>query len=160
MEIILKQDVNHVGYKDEIVTVKDGYANNYLLPQGLAIIATPSAKKVLAENIRQRARKEEKLREEAEKRKEEREESLAFAEKINAIAGLKITTKAGENGKIYGSVNSIQLSDAIKAQYDIEIDRKKIFIKGEAIKEVGTYNATVNVYKDIKAEFAFDVVAE
>ncbi len=150
MEIILKQDVNHVGYKDEIVTVKDGYANNYLLPQGLAIIATPSAKKVLAENIRQRARKEEKLR----------EESLAFAEKISAIAGLKITTKAGENGKIYGSVNSIQLSDAIKAQYDIEIDRKKIFIKGEAIKEVGTYNATVNVYKDIKAEFAFDVVAE
>lgn len=150
MEIILKQDVNHVGYKDEIVTVKDGYANNYLLPQGLAIVATPSAKKVLAENIRQRARKEEKLR----------EESLAFAEKINAIAGLKITTKAGENGKIYGSVNSIQLSDAIKAQYDIEIDRKKIFIKGEAIKEVGTYNATVNVYKDIKAEFAFDVVAE
>lgn len=150
MEIILKQDVNHVGYKDEIVTVKDGYANNYLLPQGLAIIATPSAKKVLAENIRQRARKEEKLR----------EESLAFAEKINAISGLKITTKAGENGKIYGSVNSIQLSDAIKAQYDIEIDRKKIFIKGEAIKEVGTYNATVNVYKDIKAEFAFDVVAE
>ncbi|MBQ4420696.1 MAG: 50S ribosomal protein L9 [Synergistales bacterium] len=150
MEIILKQDVNHVGYKDEIVTVKDGYANNYLLPQGLAIIATPSAKKVLAENIRQRARKEEKLR----------EESAAFAEKINAIEGLKITTKAGENGKIYGSVNSIQLADAIKAQFDIEIDRKKIFIKGEAIKEVGKYNATVNVYKDIKAEFAFDVIAE
>ncbi|MBR1768856.1 MAG: 50S ribosomal protein L9 [Bacteroidales bacterium] len=150
MEIILKQDVNHVGYKDEIVTVKDGYANNYLIPQGLAIVATPSAKKILAENIKQRARKEEKIR----------EESQAVADKIAAIAGLKIATKAGENGKIYGSVNSIQLSEAIKAQFDMDVDRKKIFIKGEAIKEIGKYAAVVNVYKDIKAEFEFDVVAE
>lgn len=150
MEIILKQDVNHVGYKDEIVTVKDGYANNYLLPRGFAIIATPSAKKVLAENIRQKARKEEKIR----------EESTAFAERISAINNIKIVTKAGENGKIYGSVNSIQLADAIKEQQNIEVDRKKIFIKGDTIKELGKYSAVVNVYKDIKAEFEFEVVAE
>lgn len=150
MEIILKQDVNHVGYKDEIVTVKDGYANNYLLPRGFAIIATPSAKKVLAENIRQKARKEEKIR----------EESKAFAEKISAINNVKIVTKAGENGKIYGSVNSIQLADAIKEQQNIDVDRKKIFIKGDTIKELGKYSAVVNVYKDIKAEFEFEVVAE
>lgn len=150
MEIILKQDVNHVGYKDEIVTVKDGYANNYLLPRGFAIIATPSAKKVLAENIRQKARKEEKIR----------EESTAFAEKISAINNIKIVTKAGENGKIYGSVNSIQLADAIKEQQNIDVDRKKIFIKGDTIKELGKYSAVVNVYKDIKAEFEFEVVAE
>lgn len=150
MEIILKQDVNHLGYKDEIVTVKDGYANNYLLPRGFAIVATPSAKKVLAENIRQKARKEEKIR----------EESMAFAEKISAINNIKIVTKAGENGKIYGSINSIQLADAIKEQQNIDVDRKKIFIKGDAIKEVGKYSAVVNVYKDIKAEFEFEVVSE
>ncbi len=150
MEIILKQDVAHVGYKDEIVKVKHGYANNYLIPQGLAILATASAKKVLAENIKQREFKEKKIRTEAE----------AFAEKIAALKGLKIMTKAGENGKIYGSVNTIQLSDAIKNQFDLDIDRKKLTIKGDAIKELGTYNAVANIYKDIKAEFAFDVVAE
>ncbi|MCF0209943.1 MAG: 50S ribosomal protein L9 [Bacteroidales bacterium] len=150
MEIILKQDINHVGYKDEIVTVKDGYANNFLIPQGLAIVATASAKKMLAENIKQRARKEEKLREEA----------TATAEKISALSGLKVVTKAGESGKIYGSVNAIQLSEAIKAQFDMDVDRKKISIKGEAIKELGSYEATVSVYKDIKAEITFEVVAE
>ena len=150
MEIILKQDVAHVGYKDEIVKVKDGYANNYLIPQGMAIMATASAKKVLAENLKQRAFKEQKIRQEAE----------AVAEKIKTINGLKIATKAGDNGKIYGSVNSIQLSDAIKAQFDMDVDRKKITIKGEAIKELGNYQAVVSVYKDIKAEFTFDVVAE
>ncbi len=150
MEIILKQDVAHVGYKDEIVKVKDGYANNYLIPQGLAILATASAKKVLAENIKQREFKEKKIRTEAE----------AFAEKVVAMKGLKIMTKAGENGKIYGSVNTIQLSDAIKNQFDMEIDRKKLTIKGDAIKELGTYHAIANIYKDIKAEFTFDVVAE
>lgn len=149
MEIILKQDVNHVGYKDEIVTVKDGYANNYLLPQGLAIMATPSAKKILTENIRQKARKEENIR----------KESSAFAERISAMGTIKVVTKAGENGKIYGSVNSIQLADAIKEQHNMDIDRKKIFIKGDAVKELGKYNAVVNVYKDIKAEFEFEVIA-
>ena len=150
MEIILKQDVTHVGYKDEIVKVKDGYANNYLIPQGLAIMATASAKKVLAENLKQRAFKEQKIRTEAE----------ALAEKINAIKDLKLATKAGENGKIYGSVNTIQLSDAIKAQHNIEIDRKKIYIKGDAIKELGSYQAVINIYKDIKSEITFAVVAE
>ncbi|MGP1515359.1 MAG: 50S ribosomal protein L9 [Bacteroidales bacterium] len=150
MEIILKQDVAHVGYKDEVVKVKDGYANNYLIPQGLAIVATASAKKVLAENLKQRAFKEQKIRTEAE----------AMVAKITAVNGLKIATKAGENGKIYGSVNSIQLADAIKTQFDIDIDRKKIMIKGDAIKGLGTYQAVINFYKDIKAEFSFDVIAE
>ncbi|MBP3254666.1 MAG: 50S ribosomal protein L9 [Bacteroidales bacterium] len=150
MEIILKQDVAHVGYKDEIVKVKDGYANNYLIPQGLAIMATASAKKVLAENLKQRAFKEEKIRKDA----------TATAEQLMAMKGLKIATKAGENGKIYGSVNTIQLADAIKAQGNVDIDRRKIIIKGDAIKEIGTYKAVVNVYKDIKAELDFEVVAE
>ena len=150
MEIILKQDVAHVGYKDEIVNVKDGYANNYLLPKGLAKIATTSAKKMLAEDLKQKSFKEEKIRNEA----------TATAEKINALAGLKIATKAGENGKIYGSVNSILVADALKSQFDMDVDRKKIMLKGDTIKEVGSYKAVVNVYKDIKAELAFDVVAE
>jgi large subunit ribosomal protein L9 len=150
MEVILKQDVAKLGYKDEIVKVKDGYANNYLIPQKLAIIATESARKVLAENLKQRAFKEEKIRNEA----------TALCEKLQSMNGLKIATKAGENGKIYGSINTIQLADAIKAQFDLDIDRKKIALKGDSIKELGSYKATVNVYKDIKAELAFDVVEE
>ncbi len=150
MEIILKQDVAHVGYKDEIVKVKDGYANNYLIPQGMAIMATSSAKKMLAEDLKQKAFKEQKIRTEAE----------ATAAKISGFSGLKLATKAGENGKIYGSVNTIQLSEAIKSQFDMDVDRKKITIKGEAIKELGSYKAMVSVYKDIKAEFDFEVVAE
>lgn len=150
MEIILKQDVAHVGYKDEIVKVKDGYANNYLLPKKMAIVATASAKKVLAEDLKQKAGKEEKIRNEAMQR----------AEAITSISGLKIATKAGENGKIYGSVNAIVLSDAVKSQFNIEIDRKKILIKNDSIKEIGSFKAVVNVYKDIKAELHFDVVAE
>jgi large subunit ribosomal protein L9 len=150
MEIILKQDVAKLGYKDEIVKVKDGYANNYLIPQKLAIIATSSAKKMLAENLKQRAFKEDKIRKEA----------TEMADKLNAMTGLKIATKAGENGKIYGSINTIQISDAIKNQFNLDVDRKKINIKGENIKELGSYKAAINVYKDIKAELSFDVVEE
>lgn len=150
MEIILKQDVNKLGYKDEIVKVKDGYANNYLIPQGYAMVATPSNKKILAENLKQRAFKEAKIKQDAE----------AFAEALNKVDGLKIAAKASESGKIFGSVNTIQIADAIKAQFDIDVDRKKISIVGDAIKEVGTHKVVVSVYKEIKSEITFEVYAE
>ncbi|MEE0916995.1 MAG: 50S ribosomal protein L9 [Bacteroidales bacterium] len=150
MEIILKQDVNKLGYKDEIVKVKDGYANNYLIPQGYAVMATAANKKMLAETIKQRAFKEERIRKEAEE----------FAAKLNAIEGLKIAAKASETGKIFGSVNTIQIADAIKAQFEIEVDRKKISIVGDAIKEIGTHKVVVSVYKEVKAEIEFEVFAE
>ncbi|MEE1142845.1 MAG: 50S ribosomal protein L9 [Bacteroidales bacterium] len=150
MEIILKQDVNKLGYKDEIVKVKDGYANNYLIPQGYAMVATPSNKKILAENLKQRAFKEAKIKQDAE----------AYAETLNKIEGLKIAAKASESGKIFGSVNTIQIADAIKAQFDIDVDRKKISILGDAIKEVGTHKVIVSVYKEIKSEITFEVYAE
>ncbi|MEE1221506.1 MAG: 50S ribosomal protein L9 [Bacteroidales bacterium] len=150
MEIILKQDVNKLGYKDEIVKVRDGYANNYLIPQGYAMVATPSNKKILAENLKQRAFKEAKIKQDAE----------AFAETLNKVEGLKIAAKASESGKIFGSVNTIQIADAIKAQFDIDVDRKKISIVGDAIKEVGTHKVIVSVYKEIKSEITFEVYAE
>ena len=149
MEIILKQDVINLGYKDDIVTVKNGYANNYLLPQGLAIIATPANKKMHEETLRQRAFKEEKLRKEA--------ETLKAALDGKSV---RIATKVGENGQLFGSVNNIQVADALKAQYNYDIDRKKIVVDGSKIKEVGTYNALVNIYRDIKATLNLDVVNE
>lgn len=149
MEIILKQDIIKLGYKDEIIKVKDGYANNYLIPQGFAIMATTSNKKILAENLKQRAFKEDKIRKDAE----------SLVESFSKIQGLKIGAKAGENGKIYGSVNTIQIAEAIKAQFDIDVDRKKINIV-DSIKEIGTHKAIISVYKDIKSEISFDVVAE
>ncbi len=150
MEVILKQDVNKLGYKDEIVKVRDGYANNYLIPQGYAIMATESNKKILAENIKQRTFKEAKIRQEAEE----------FAARLATIEGLKIAAKASESGKIFGSVNTIQIADAIKAQFDIDVDRKKISIVGDAIKEIGTHKVVVSVYKEIKPEITFEVYAE
>lgn len=150
MEIILKQDVNKLGYKDEIVKVKDGYANNYLIPQGYAVVATSSNKKILAENLKQRAFKEEKLRKDAEE----------YAASLAKVKGLRIAAKASESGKIFGSVNTIQIADAIKAQFGIDVDRKKISIVGDAIKEVGNHKVVVSVYKDIKPEISFEVFAE
>lgn len=149
MEIILKQDVANLGYKDDIVNVKNGYANNYLLPQGLAIIATPSNKKMHEENMRQRARKEEKIRMDAETTKA-------------ALDGktVVIKTKVGETGQLFGSVNNIQVADALKEQHNYEIDRKQIVVDGSKIKEVGTYTALVNIHKDIKAHLTLEVVAE
>ena len=149
MEIILKQDVANLGYKDDVVTVKNGYANNYLLPNGLAIIATPVNKKMLAETLRQRAFKEEKIRKDAETLKA-------------ALDGktVRLATKVGENGQLFGSVNNIQIADALKEQYNYDVDRKKIVVDGSKIKEVGTYTAIVNVYRDIKAELSLNVVAE
>lgn len=149
MEIILKQEVEHLGSKDEIVIVKPGYARNYLFPQGYAIPATSSNKKILAENLKQRAHKEAKILEEAQK--------LGAA-----IQGLtiKVGAKAGENDKIFGSVNTIQLSEAyIKAGYNI--DRKQItLIDADTIKTLGTYKAKVKLHKEVSVEVNFEVIAE
>ncbi|MCR5424344.1 MAG: 50S ribosomal protein L9 [Bacteroidales bacterium] len=149
MEIILKQDVLNLGYKDDIVTVKNGYANNYLLPQGLAIIATPTNKKIHAENLRQQAQKEEKIRKDA--------ETLKAALDGKSV---RIATKVGEQGQLFGAVNNIQVADALKEQHNYDIDRKKIVVDGTKIKEVGNYTAVVNIHKEIKAEINLEVVAE
>lgn len=149
MEIILKQDVINLGYKDDVVTVKNGYANNYLLPKGLAIIATPANKKMLAETLRQRAFKEEKIRKDAETLKA-------------ALDGknVRIAAKVGENGQLFGAVNNIQVADALKVQYNYDVDRKKIVVDGSKIKEVGSYTAMVNIYREIKATLNLEVVNE
>jgi large subunit ribosomal protein L9 len=150
MEIILKQDVPNLGLKDDTVTVKNGYATNYLIPQGLAILATASAKKIHAENIRQRAHKEEKFRSEA---------SLVVS-KLEGLDVLKIGAKTSSTGKIFGSVNNIQISEALTAK-GFDIDRKQISIIGEDnIKEVGTYEANIKIYKNIHAKIKFEVVSE
>ena len=148
MEIILKKDVANLGHADDIVEVKTGYAVNYLIPQGLAILATPSAKKVVAENIRQRAHKEAKLRSDAE----------ALAAKLSGTA-VKVAVKVSESGKIYGSVTTAQIADALVAA-GIEVDKKDITIVSDSVKEVGTYEAEVKCYKDIKGTVKFEVVAE
>ena len=147
MEIILKQDVANLGYKDEIVNVKNGYANNYLLPKGWAIIATPVNKKIHAENMRQRAHKEEALRKNAET------QQAALNGKV-----VKLVVKVGENGQLFGGISNIMVAEALKEQHNYDIDRKQIVVEG--IKAVGTYTAKVNVYKDIKAELSLEVVAE
>lgn len=149
MEIILKQDVPNLGFKDDIVTVKDGYATNYLIPKGLAIIALSSEKKKLAETIRQRSFKEEKVKKEAEK----------LADKLRDIE-VKIGAKTGTSGKIFGSVNALQIAEAIKSQYDIDIDRKKIVVDGDSIKELGNYTAKINLHKEVRFEIKFEVIAE
>ena len=150
MEIILKEDVQNLGYADELVKVKDGYARNYLIPQGLAVLATPANKKMLAETLKQRAFKAEKIRKEAE----------FLAGKINGLS-VKIYTKASEKGTIFGSINNIAVANALKEQHDIEIDRKKIYIKEDHIKELGNYTATVNLHKDFnKVTLNLEVLAE
>jgi large subunit ribosomal protein L9 len=149
MEIILKQDVPNLGFKDDVLTVKPGYARNYLIPQGLAILAISSEKKKLAETLKQRAFKEEKVKKEAEK----------IAEKMVDIH-VKIGAKVGTSGKIYGSVNALQIAQAIKEQYDIDLDRKKIMVDGDAVKEVGVYKAKVNLHKEVRFDIKFEVIAE
>ncbi len=148
MEIILKEDILNLGYKDDIVTVKDGYARNYLIPKGYAVQATSSAKKAHKEIMKQRAQKEEKIRKDAE----------TAAEKLQNVK-LKILAKTSSTGKIFGSVNNIQIAEVLEKE-GIKVDRKNIIINAEHIKEVGTYTATVRIYKDIKADVTFDVVAE
>ena len=149
MEIILKQDVQKLGYVDDIVKVKDGYARNYLIPQGLAIQASEPNKKMLAETLKQRAFKLEKIRKEAE----------FLAGKIDGLT-LKIGAKASEKGTIFGSVTNIAVAQALKEQHDIEIDRKRITLPSEHINELGTYTAQINIHKDIKVTVNLEVIAE
>lgn len=148
MEVILKQDVQNLGNKDDIVTVKNGYGANWLIPQGIAVMATPTAKKIHAENMKQRAHKEAALRSAAE----------AAAAKLEGIT-VKVATKVSEKGKVFGSVNNIQVAEALAAAgYDI--DKKDITLVGAVlVKELGIYQATVKCYKDIKATVNFEVVA-
>ena len=148
MEVILKQDIKGLGYKDDKVTVANGYGRNFLIPKGMANLATESAKKMHAEILKQRAFKEDKLRKEA----------ASNAEKIAGVA-IKVGAKAGESGKIFGSVTTIQLAEALqKAGYNIE--RKNIEITEDSIKQLGTYTAKVRLYKELSANINFEVVAE
>ena len=148
MEIILKQDIQSLGFKDDIIQVKDGYARNYLIPKGLAINATASAKKVHEEILRQRQHKEEKIKEEAQ----------AIADKLKDIS-LTIGAKASSKGKIFGSVNTIQIAESLKEK-GFDIDRKIISIKEELIKEVGKYTANVRLHKEVQIEVPFEIIAE
>lgn len=148
MEVILDRDMDNLGYADEVVNVKDGYARNFLIPRGFAHMATPSARKVLEEKLRQRAHKEEKIREQAEE----------IAKKLEK-AEIKIGTKVGENGKIFGSVNNIMLADAL-SKAGFEIDRKHITIKNEPIKHVGKYEAEIKLHKEVTHNLEFEVSGE
>jgi len=149
MEVILKQDVPNVGYANDKINVKPGYARNYLIPQGLAILATETNKKILAENLKQRAFKAEKIKMSAED----------LAKSLKNIT-VKIGAKAAESGRIFGSVNAIQIAQALKDQFNFEVDRKKIHVDQEHIKELGNYKAMINLHKEIQIEINFEVIAE
>lgn len=147
MQIILKEDIIGLGYKNEIVTVKDGYGRNYLIPQGKAIIASDANRKILAENLRQQAAKLTKIREAAE----------AKAAQIAAAKAIVIETKVSATGTIYGSVNSLHIAEALREQ-GIEIDRKIITVRD--VKEVGEYVAKVHLHREVEVEVPFKVIAE
>jgi large subunit ribosomal protein L9 len=147
MEVILKQDVQGLGYKNDIVKVKAGYGNNYLIPNGFALIANDSNKRLVTENVRQAAHKAAKVKQDAE----------AIAAKVGELT-VEIKTKAGESGKIFGAVTALQISDALKAK-GFDIDRKKVVLK-ESPKQVGTYSATLDLHKEVKHEIKVNVVAE
>ncbi len=148
MEIILLQDVANLGSKDDVLVVKNGYGRNYLIPQKLAILATASSKKVLSENLKQRAHKEAKLKEEA----------LKQAEILKSIS-IVIGAKTSSTGKIFGSVNNIQVAEALKEK-GFEVDRKQITIKEDSIKEIGKHTAKVKFHREVVVELEFEVVAE
>jgi large subunit ribosomal protein L9 len=148
MEVILKKNVDKLGYANEIVNVKPGYGRNFLIPQGYAVLATASAKKAHEEVMRQKSHKEAKMLAEAQE----------LAAKIADVT-VSIATKAGENGKIFGSVNTVQLADALR-KVGFDIDRKSLKIKDEPIKDLGTYEAEANLYKGVKQSFKFEVVNE
>ena len=146
MEIILLTDIANLGHKDDIVNVKQGYGRNYLIPQGYAILATESAKKVVAENLKQRAHKEAKLRAEAEE----------LAAKLAEVK-LTVGAKTSSTGKIFGSVNSIMISESLKEK-GFDIDRTKIMLKD--VKEIGTYTALIKLHREVKVDVEFEVVSE
>ncbi|QCR21010.1 50S ribosomal protein L9 [Pontibacter sp. SGAir0037] len=147
MEVILKDDVKGLGYKNDTVTVKPGYGRNYLIPQGLAVIASASNKKVVAENIRQAAHKAEKIKNDA----------LEIANSIGETV-LEIPAKVGESGKIFGSVTTLQISDALKAK-GFDVDRKRISFDQD-VKTAGEFTASLNLHKEVKHTVRFNVVAE
>lgn len=147
MEVILKEDVKNLGYKNDLVKVRNGYGLNYLIPQGMAVMATEGNKKMLAENLKQAAHKAEKI--------------LTAAKDLAAKIGetvLEIKAKSGESGKIFGAVTSLQISDALKAK-GYEVDRKRISFEGE-VKTLGTYTAVLNLHKTVTHKVTFNVVEE
>ena len=148
MEIILKKDVEGVGFKDDIVTVKNGFGRNFLIPNGSAILATPSAKKVLAENIKQQVVKDKKVIDDANK----------LAKKINGLE-IKIKAKVGEGVKLFGSVNNINVQKEL-AESGVEIDKKSIMISGNNIKQIGKYTAKIRLHREVIFDFPFEVVPE
>lgn len=148
MDVILKQDISNLGHKDEIVTVKDGYARNYLIPKGYAVNATASMRKMHEEILRQKAHKEEKIHQQA----------VEIAEKMKEIE-LTIGAKTSTKGKIFGSVNTIQISEALKEK-GFDVDRKDISFKEEPIKEIGKYTANVKLHKNVTVEIPFEIIAE
>lgn len=146
MKVILKEDIKHVGLKDDVVEVKNGYGRNFLIPQGKAKLATDGALKMLAEDVRQREFKMDKLKKDAE----------ALAEKVNGTT-VSIKTKAGASGRIFGSITTLHIANALKEK-GFDVDRRKIVT--DDIKELGTFPATVNLFKDISATVNLEVVAE
>ena len=148
MELILKQDVENLGFKDDVVTVKNGYGRNYLIPHGYAALATTSAKKVLAENVKQRAYKEAKLIEDAN----------VIAETIKGLE-IKIASKVGSGDKLFGSVNNINLAEAI-AKSGTDIDKKFIKVVGGSVKRLGKYEASVRLHRAVVVDITFEVVSE
>ena len=149
MEVILKQDVPNLGYANDKVNVKPGYARNFLIAKGLAITATETNKKILAETMKQRAFKEEKIFKSAEE----------LAKALGNVT-VRIGAKAAESGKIFGSVNALQIAQALKDQFNFDVDRKRIHVDHEHIKELGTYKAKVTLHKDLHVEINFEVFAE
>jgi large subunit ribosomal protein L9 len=148
MQIILTQDIENLGYKNDVVTVRPGYARNFLVPRGYAIAATVSNLKVLKENIKQQSHKAQKALDEA----------TVLGEKLKN-SSVKVKAKVGENGKIFGSVNTVMLAEALKAA-GLNVERKTITINEESIKSLGKYTATAQLHKDIKINFEFEVVSE
>lgn len=148
MNVILKQDMPNLGHKDDIITVKNGYARNYLIPKGFAINATAQNKKVHEEILRQRAHKEEQLKEAA----------MELAEKLKEVS-LSIGAKTSTKGKIFGSVNTIQIAEALIAK-GFEVERKNISIKEDLIKEIGSYSATVKLHREVLVDIPFEIVSE
>ncbi len=149
MRIILKQDIAKLGYTNDIINVKNGYARNYLIPQGKAIQATAQNEKILKEVLKQKSHKEEKIRNEAQ----------TIATSIEAVS-LTIGAKVGTSGKLFGSVNAMQIADALKEQANIEIDRKKLIVDSDKINGIGAFTATINLHREVKATLKFEVVAE
>ena len=148
MELILKQDVENLGFKDDVVTVKNGYGRNFLIPSGHAVLATSSAKKVLAENLKQRAFKE----------KKEIEDATAIAEAIKGLE-IKIASKTGQGDKLFGSVNNINVAEALEKEGH-SIDKKFISVQGGNVKRLGKYDATVRLHREVSVDIQFEVVAQ